>query len=290
MMPFAGADASMVPLVALHHRRTAVGQLGDDLAEPLRADRPPRCPSNAPCRRTAPSTCLYSCSSSGGAPAVHRTGHRTWSSRQFGAARPTLESRRCQRAALTVIHVSIVSPPFNDVRHIAVPSPASCPHIAVRSPASAPRASTGPARAGFRGFGDVSWPWSGVHRVGELLDDVADCGCDATFAGLAPSRLWQVPPQLRRPTGLRGPQTAGTASSTPDPAADSSRSAIAVGAGQQDRVIQDPAGAIDEVAIGPSKRPIWTKHGHSGRPNEPLSCARNQDQGLPGVVGVGEER
>src|ERR1700676_2284251 len=42
---------------------------------------------------------------------------------QFGAARPTRQSRRCQRTATTVIHVSIVSPLVNDVRHIAVPSP-----------------------------------------------------------------------------------------------------------------------------------------------------------------------
>ena len=42
---------------------------------------------------------------------------------QFGAARPTQQSRRCQRTATTVVHVSIVSPLVNDVRHIAVPFP-----------------------------------------------------------------------------------------------------------------------------------------------------------------------
>jgi len=41
---------------------------------------------------------------------------------QFGAARPTRQSRRCKRTATTVIHVSIVSLLDNDVRHIAVPS------------------------------------------------------------------------------------------------------------------------------------------------------------------------
>src|SRR5271167_391640 len=41
---------------------------------------------------------------------------------QFGAARSTRQSRRCQRTATTVIHVSIVSPLVNDVRHIAVRS------------------------------------------------------------------------------------------------------------------------------------------------------------------------
>ena len=43
---------------------------------------------------------------------------------------------------------------------------------------------------------------------------VASCGCDAAFAGLAACH-WQVPPQLRRPTGLRRPQAAGTALPAP---------------------------------------------------------------------------
>jgi hypothetical protein len=42
---------------------------------------------------------------------------RVW--RQLRAARPTRQSRRCQRTATAVIHVSIVSPLVNDVRHIA---------------------------------------------------------------------------------------------------------------------------------------------------------------------------
>jgi hypothetical protein len=42
---------------------------------------------------------------------------------QFGAARPTLQSRNYQRTATHVIHVSIVSLLVNDVCEIAVPSP-----------------------------------------------------------------------------------------------------------------------------------------------------------------------
>src|SRR5271167_733148 len=37
---------------------------------------------------------------------------------QFGAARPTRQSRRCQRTVTTVIHVSIVSLLLGDVRQI----------------------------------------------------------------------------------------------------------------------------------------------------------------------------
>jgi hypothetical protein len=39
---------------------------------------------------------------------------------QFGAARPTRQYRRCRRTATAVIHVSIVSPPVNDVCHIGM--------------------------------------------------------------------------------------------------------------------------------------------------------------------------
>ena len=52
--------------------------------------------------------------------------------RQFGAARPTRQPRRGQSTATIPagVHVSMVSPQVNDVRHIAVPSP---------TPASRPR-------------------------------------------------------------------------------------------------------------------------------------------------------
>jgi transposase-like protein len=51
---------------------------------------------------------------------------RNWiRQQQVRAARPAQQSRRCQRPATVprAVHVSIVSPLVNDVRHIAVPSP-----------------------------------------------------------------------------------------------------------------------------------------------------------------------
>ncbi len=106
--------------IARHHRRGAVDQFGHDLAQPLRTHRRRdihrvdhvgeqhrhllvlRRPADLCDRCTALATEL---------------GIR-W---QFGAARPTRQSRSCQRTATTVIHVRIVSLPVNDVRHIAVP-------------------------------------------------------------------------------------------------------------------------------------------------------------------------
>ena len=110
--------------VPLHHHRRTVDQLGHDLAQPLRTDRRRDVHrmhhigeqhrhllvlrrSSGLCERC---TAL-----------VTELGVR-W---QFGAARPTGQPRRCQSTATIPagVHVSIVSPLVNDVRHIAVPSP-----------------------------------------------------------------------------------------------------------------------------------------------------------------------
>ena len=62
--------------------------------------------------------------------------------RQFGAARPTEQPRRGQSTTIPAgVHVSIVSLLVNDVRHIAVPSPA---------PASRPRWSAQAASRSLR--------------------------------------------------------------------------------------------------------------------------------------------
>ena len=70
-------------------------------------------------------TCLYSadwvaCVTS--APHSLQNFELGW---QFSAARPTEQPRRGQSTATIPagVHVSIVSPLVNDVRHIAVPSP-----------------------------------------------------------------------------------------------------------------------------------------------------------------------
>ena len=114
-------DRAAVPLN--HHCRT-VDQIGHDLAQPLRTDR--RRDVHRMHHIGEQHRHLLVLRRSGGlcdrrTALVTELGVR----RQFGAARPTRQSRRCQSTATipAAVHVSIVSPLVSDVRHIAVPSP-----------------------------------------------------------------------------------------------------------------------------------------------------------------------
>ena len=108
---------------------------------------------------------------------------------------------------------------------------------------------------------------------------VASCGCDATFAGMAACHCLQVPPlglehDLRR---LRSPTDRPTRPTDGWPAlpAPGELGMEPLGdrgwgwAARDDRVTQDPVGAIDEVAIGAKTEEI-PQDSHSGRPNGPL--------------------
>ena len=70
-------------------------------------------------------TCLYSADAAGVCDWRAALVTELGVGRQFGAARPTEQPRRGQSTATIPagVHVSIVSPLVNDVRHIAVPSP-----------------------------------------------------------------------------------------------------------------------------------------------------------------------
>ena len=115
------ADRAAVPLN--HHCRT-VDQIGHDLAQPLRPDG--RCDVHRMHHIGEQHRDLLVLRRSAGlcdrcTALVTELGVR-W---QFGAAGPTEQPRRGQSTATIPagVHVSIVSPLVNDVRHIAVPSP-----------------------------------------------------------------------------------------------------------------------------------------------------------------------
>ena len=120
--PVAGETADRAAKV-LHHHGSPINQLGHDLAQPLCTDR--RCDLHRVHHVGEQHRDLLVLRRSGGlcqrcTALVAELGVR-W---QFGAAGPTGQPRRGQSTATIPagVHVSIVSPLVNDVRHIAVPA------------------------------------------------------------------------------------------------------------------------------------------------------------------------